>query len=277
MTELFPQEKWSGEMGRRGKARRDKDYTHAPDSDSQDSHEDQYGKETATTSHPTQWSFATARRIISTVGLVYWCWVLWWLGSMLAEKQSDVRGTAGSLARAFTPYIWLVGGAIGIRLIMQIVIKDKGIDSFYPVCTKSEIQDAAPGKGAKKTRISQVCVAREAAYNTYKGSQLTTRAYQYIQGLFLLVLFLFSSNAGKFRGRLASRNSLFVTRLIEQCLLVALLVLSSPLFLGFHYLSAVAYIVFDSALALLGGLVALLLVFIFFQQVRLRSGVAGIH
>ncbi len=224
---------------------------------------------------PRQWSFATARRVISVACLVYWCGVLWWLGSMLAVKQDDVRGKAGKLARAFTPYIWLVGGAIALRFIFQIVVKDRGIDSFYPVCTKTEIQDAAPGKGSQKTRISQACVAREAAYNSYKGNQLTSRAYQYIQGLFLLVLFLFSSNAGKFRGRLASRNSLFVTRLIEQCLLVALLVLSSPLFLGFHYLSAVAYIAFDSALAVLGGLVLLLLVFIFVQQVRLRAGVEG--
>lgn len=264
MTTLFPAEQNSGEMGATPKRAA---ATHAETG--------HHGKSKHEGSHPTKWSFSVARRVISIACLVYWCGILWWLGSMLAEQQSDVRGKAGKLARAFTPYIWLVGGAIALRLVMQIVIKDRGIDSFYPVCTKSEIRDASPGKGSQKTRISQACVAREAAYNTYKGGQLTTRAYQYIQGLFLLVLFLFSSNAGKFRGRLASRNSLFVTRLIEQCLLVALLVLSSPLFLGFHYLSAVAYIAFDSALAVLGGLVLLLLVFIFFQQVRLRAGVEG--
>lgn len=218
-------------------------------------------------------SFSTARRVISVGWLVYWVVTLYGLMHMLKKSQSDVRGSADALAEAFRPYLWLVGLAVGIRFMFQIVLKDKGIDSFYPVCTKSEIKDATPGDSHRaKTRISQACVAREAAYNSYKGEQLTTRTYQYVQGLFLLVLFLFSSNAGRFRGRLASRNSLFVTRLIEQALLVALVVLSSPLFLGYHYLSAIAYIVFDSALAILGGLVVLLLIFVFFQQVRFRAG-----
>jgi hypothetical protein len=222
-------------------------------------------------------SFSTARKIISAIGLVYWVGVLYWLAKMLAENQPNVAGKSGPMFRAFDPYIWLVGIVIGVRFLFQLLIKDKGIDSFYPVCTKSEVRNASPGNaGAQKTRISQECVAREAAYNNYKGEQLTTRTYQYIQGLFLLVLFLFSSNAGRFRGKLASRNSLFVTRLIEQTLLVSLVVLSSPLFLGYHYLSAIAYIVFDSALAILGGLVMLLLIFIFVKQVRLRSGVGYI-
>ena len=217
--------------------------------------------------------FSLARRLISVGWLAYWITTLYRLMQMLQQNQADVRGSADALAQAFRPYLWLVGIAIGVRFVFQIVIKDKGIDSFYPVCTKSEIKDAAPGDSSQsKTRISQACVAREAAYNSYKGEQLTTRTYQYVQGLFLLVLFLFSSNAGRFRGRLASRNSLFVTKLIEQALLVALVVLSSPLFLGYHYLSAIAYIVFDSALAVLGGLVSLLLIFIFFQQVRFRAG-----
>ena len=218
-------------------------------------------------------SFSMARRVISVGWLAYWVGTLYWLMQMLGEQQSDVRGSADAVADAFRPYLWLVGIAIGVRFMFQIILKDKGIDSFYPVCTKSEIRDASPGDTRNaQTRISQVCVAREAAYNSYKGEQLTTRTYQYVQGLFLLVLFLFSSNAGRFRGRLASRNSLFVTRLIEQALLVALVVLSSPLFLGYHYLSAIAYIVFDSALAILGGLVVLLLIFVFFQQVRFRAG-----
>lgn len=218
-------------------------------------------------------SFSTARRVISVAWLVYWLSTLIWLMRMLGKQQSFVRGSADVIAIAFRPYLWLVGIAISIRFLFQIVLKDKGIDSFYPVCTKSEIKDATPGDSNNaKTRISQVCVARESAYNNYKGEQLTTRTYQYIQGLFLLVLFLFSSNAGKFRGKLASRNSLFVTSLIEQALLVALVVLSSPLFLGYHYLSAIAYIIFDSALAVLGGLVVLLLIFIYFQQVRFRAG-----
>ena len=218
-------------------------------------------------------SFSAARRVISVAWLTYWVVTLYKLMVMLRKNQADVRGSADALAEAFRPYLWLVGLAIGARFLFQIVLKDKGIDSFYPVCTKSEIKDATPGDSSgTKTRISQACVAREAAYNSYKGEQLTTRTYQYVQGLFLLVLFLFSSSAGRFRGRLASRNSLFVTRLIEQALLVALVVLSSPLFLGYHYLSAIAYIVFDSALAVLGGLVILLLIFIFFQQVRFRAG-----
>jgi hypothetical protein len=221
-------------------------------------------------------SFATARRFVSVLWLCYWVFVLYWLGAMLGERQRDVRGDAGHLAAAFRPYIWLIGITVAVRFLFQILIKDKGIDSFYPVCTKSEIRDASPGKGGgQRTRISQECVSREAAYNNYKGGQLTTRTYQYVQGLFLLVLFLFSSNAGRFRGRLANRNSLFVTRLIEQALLVALVLLSSPLFIGYHYLSAIAYVVYDSALAVLGGLVMLLLVFIFFQQVRLRAGEGG--
>lgn len=215
---------------------------------------------------------AGARRVISGGWLVYWCYTLYYLSRLLDIPQKDVRGEARSLFLEFRPYIWVIGAIIGIRFLFQILIKDRGIDAFYPVCTKSEVQ-AVAGKGGsqQKTRISKACVAREAAYNNYKGGQLTTRAYQYIQGLFLLVLFLFSSNAGKFRGRLASRNSLFVTKLIEQSLLVALIVLTSPLFLGYHYLSAVAYIVFDSALAVLGGLVLLLLVFIFSRQVRIRA------
>ena len=218
-------------------------------------------------------SFSTARRIISIGWLVYWVSTLYWLMEMLSINQATVRGSADAVAIAFRPYLWLVGIAISVRFIFQIVLKDKGIDSFYPVCTTSEIKDAtSEGGHAGKTRISQVCVARESAYNNYKGEQLITRTYQYVQGLFLLVLFLFSSNAGRFRGKLASRNSLFVTTLIEQALLVALVVLASPLFLGYHYLSAIAYVVFDSALAVLGGLVMLLLIFIFFRQVRFRAG-----
>ncbi len=244
--------------------------------DKKNKHHSQGPKEGSKADTGHELSFSTARRVISIGWLVYWVLTLRQLATMLGEAQTDVRGQAAQLARAFTPYIWLIGILIAVRLGFQIIVKDRGIDSFYPVCTKSEIQDATPGaSGTQKTRISEECVAREAAYNTYKGGELTARAYQYIQGLFLLVLFLFSSNAGKFRGRLASRNSMFVTRLIEQALLVALLVLSSPLFLGYHYLSAIAYVVYDSALAILGGLVTLLVVIIFFQQVRLRSGVAG--
>ena len=210
----------------------------------------------------------TYRHALAIVGLVYWVGLLLYLYTQLGKKQKSVPGDAPKVVAAFTPYMWLVGAIVAVSIAWP-GLGPAEITSMYPACLKTEAGGGTLGRTGAVGRIDLHCLADEDSYNSARAAALTSRAHDLAEATFLLVLFLFGAASGMFRGRVTNRNSLFLTRLMQNVILVYILLVISPLFSHFGFYSSMALEAFNSLLNLASGLLALLLIYVFFREVTI--------
>ena len=210
----------------------------------------------------------TFRSALALMGATYWVALLVYLYGQLGKKQKNVPGDAPKVVAAFTPYMWLVGAIVGVSIVRP-GIRPAGVTSMYPACLQTHARGPGPERTGSVGRIDLRCLEEEENYNSARAAALTSRAHDLAEATFLLVLFLFGAASGMFRGRVTNRNSLFLTRLMQNVILVYVLLVISPLFSHFSFYSSLALEVFNTLLNLASGLLALLLIYVFFREVTI--------
>jgi len=217
----------------------------------------------------------TIKCVSSSILLIYWSYLIYVLKTKLTPciNIKGLTKSKNSLELTFLPFFLIIGGYPIIYFIKQIYDditlynsgKTFNLDPYYSICIESAKD--LPKDVLKQGVIGKVnykCKQQQQAYNDAQSKMLTDRAYTTVYSVFWLVLFFFTSDAGKFKGTI-ERDNPFITTTIQHSLFIALIIISSILLKNYYYISTYALDFFRGGLQILGALMVLLITFIIYR------------
>ena len=218
---------------------------------------------------------STIYNSISLGLLLYWLGLVVYLYFILVS--TDYTASFGS-SYYFLPFFALIAVYPVLYFTNQLIVtnsvgEDGGLpnlDPYFAICiqgpnslTNNEMKLGAIGK------LNYKCLKEEFDFNTRSFQVVTERAYSVVYAIFTLVLFLFTSQAGKFQDQLATRNSTFIRSLIQHSLFFSLLLISGSLLKNYYYVSTFPLFFFTGLLQILGALVVMLVSYLLYRLIYL--------
>ena len=212
---------------------------------------------------------------ISVSLLIYWIVLIIYLYNVLVS--TNYTGSYES-SYSFLTFFVVIAVYPVIYFVNQILVtnsasEDGGLanlDPYYAICVEgpNSLNNKEMAMGAVG-KINYKCVKEEFEYNSQATDMVTDRAYKVVYGIFTLILFLFTSNAGKFQNSLATRNSTFVRSAVQHSLFLALILVSGSLLKNYYYFSTFPLFFFTGLLQILGALVVMLISYILYRLIYL--------
>ena len=214
-------------------------------------------------------------RIIIILSLVYWLFLIFKYYRALMETHSveSIKSLKG-----FLPYFTVIVIYPILFYIKQLVHTVKSskisilssLSPLFPICfesqtslTTEELDMGAVGK------VDYKCLKKQTAYVTSITNMVINSSYYLIYGMFALTLFLFATDAGSFRNKITSRNSVFMKKLIQQALFLSLILMSSALFTEYYFLSTIFMYLYKNILQMVGATLSLVVCFILYRLIYL--------
>jgi hypothetical protein len=220
-------------------------------------------------------SIVTMLQTISVMSLIYWIYLISQYYSALMQPNS-VESPAS--LRGFLPYFAVIVLYPILYFTKQIIktIYESSLressdpNPYYSICiggqtslSEEELATGAVGK------IDYACLKKQTEFVESTAEMIVERSYYLIYSIFAFTLFLFASDAGSFRNKLSSRNSIFLNNLIRQALVLSLITMSSALFTEYYYLSTIIMLVYKNILQMIGSTLSLVVCFILYRLIYL--------
>jgi len=212
---------------------------------------------------------------ISSSLLLYWICLSIYLYYVLVS--TDYTSSYASSYYYLTFFTVIVAYPV-IYFVNQLLVtnttgEDGGLpnlDPYYGICMQgpNSLTDKEMGMGVVG-KIDYKCMKEQFDYNSTAFEMITSRAYSVVYAIFTLVLFLFTSSAGKFQDQLATRNSTFVRACVQHALFLALILVSGSLLKNYYYVSSFPLFFFSGLLQILGALVVMLMCYILYRLIFL--------
>ena len=208
--------------------------------------------------------------VSSGVLLIYWFYLIYLLKTNLTisnKKSSELTFLPYFVIICIYPILYFIK-----QIYDDIVLYTSGkifdLDPYYSICidsAKNLPKDVL--KQGVIGRVNYKCMQQQQAYNDAQSKTLTDRAYTTVYSVFGLILFFFTSDAGKFKGTI-ERDNPFITTTIQHSLFIALIIISSILLKDYYYISTYALDFFRGGLQILGALMILLITFIIYRIIK---------
>jgi hypothetical protein len=220
-------------------------------------------------------TIVSVHQTISVLSLVYWIYLIVQYYSALM-KPNSVESSAS--LHGFFPYFAVIVFYPVLYFMKQIIrtIYESGLressdpDPYYSICiggqtslTEKELAIGAVGK------VDYACLKKQTKFVESMAEMIVDRSYYLIYSIFAFTLFLFASDAGSFRNKLSSRNSIFLNNLIRQALVLSLITMSSALFTEYYYLSTIIMLIYKNILQMIGATLSLVVCFILYRLIYL--------
>ena len=220
-------------------------------------------------------TIVSVHQTISVLSLVYWIYLIVQYYSALMQPNSFESPAS---LRGFLPYFAVIVLYPVLyftkqifRTIYQSSLRESSDpDPYYSICiggqtslSEKELAAGAVGK------IDYACLKKQTNFVESTAEMIVDRTYYLIYSIFTFTLFLFASDAGSFRNKLSSRNSVFLNNLIRQALVLSLITMSSALFTDYYYLSTIMMLVYKNFLQMIGSTISLVVCFILYRLIYL--------